>query len=145
MTESSISERERWNMPIPGAVYGPLLASSGNLVEWFDFYVYSFCSLYFAHIFFPFRKYTTQLLQTAGVLLPVFLMRPIGGWIFGALLIVGRKLYADFRMHDVFWFTGDSLSAGLCNDRNLGWALLLLLHVYSGDYPSGNTVPAPPI
>ena len=25
-------------------------ASSGNLVEWFDFYVYSFCSLYFAHI-----------------------------------------------------------------------------------------------
>ncbi|MFO6426380.1 hypothetical protein ACLBOM_11220 [Escherichia coli] len=23
-------------------------ASSGNLVEWFDFYVYSFCSLYFA-------------------------------------------------------------------------------------------------
>lgn len=26
-------------------------ASSGNLVEWFDFYVYSFCSLYFAHIF----------------------------------------------------------------------------------------------
>ena len=27
-------------------------ASSGNLVEWFDFYVYSFCSLYFAHIFF---------------------------------------------------------------------------------------------
>lgn len=28
-------------------------ASSGNLVEWFDFYVYSFCSLYFAHIFSP--------------------------------------------------------------------------------------------
>lgn len=28
-------------------------ASSGNLVEWFDFYIYSFCSLYFAHIFFP--------------------------------------------------------------------------------------------
>lgn len=27
-------------------------ASSGNLVEWFDFYIYSFCSLYFAHIFF---------------------------------------------------------------------------------------------
>lgn len=26
-------------------------ASSGNLVEWFDFYIYSFCSLYFAHIF----------------------------------------------------------------------------------------------
>lgn len=44
-------------------------ASSGNLVEWFDFYVYSFCSLYFAHIFFPSGNTTTQLLQTAGVLL----------------------------------------------------------------------------
>lgn len=32
-------------------------ASSGNLVEWFDFYVYSFCSLYFAHIFFPSGKH----------------------------------------------------------------------------------------
>src|SRR5690349_23284478 len=28
-------------------------ASSGNLVEWFDFYVYSFTSIYFAPSFFP--------------------------------------------------------------------------------------------
>lgn len=35
-------------------------ASSGNLVEWFDFYVYSFCSLYFAHIFFPSGNTTTH-------------------------------------------------------------------------------------
>ena len=27
--------------------------SSGNLVEWFDFYVYSFTALYFASAFFP--------------------------------------------------------------------------------------------
>lgn len=52
-------------------------ASSGNLVEWFDFYVYSFCSLYFAHIFFPSGNTTTQLLQTAGVFAAGFLMRPI--------------------------------------------------------------------
>jgi len=53
------------------------------LVEWFDFYVYSFCSLYFAHIFFPTGNTTTQLLQTAGIFAAGFLMRPIGGWIFG--------------------------------------------------------------
>ncbi len=58
-------------------------ASSGNLVEWFDFYVYSFCSLYFAHVFFPTGNTTTQLLQTAGVFAAGFLMRPIGGWMFG--------------------------------------------------------------
>ena len=28
-------------------------ASSGNLVEWFDFYVYAFTALYFAPAFFP--------------------------------------------------------------------------------------------
>ena len=27
-------------------------ASSGNLVEWFDFYVYAFCAIYFAPAFF---------------------------------------------------------------------------------------------
>lgn len=58
-------------------------ASSGNLVEWFDFYIYSFCSLYFAHVFFPAGNATTQLLQTAGVFAAGFLMRPIGGWMFG--------------------------------------------------------------
>lgn len=65
-----------------GAIIG---ASSGNLVEWFDFYVYSFCSLYFAHIFFPSGNATTQLVQTAGVFAAGFLMRPIGGWLFGRI------------------------------------------------------------
>ncbi|KVK86868.1 alpha-ketoglutarate permease [Burkholderia cepacia] len=60
-------------------------ASSGNLVEWFDFFVYSFCSLYFAHAFFPAGDRTTQLLNTAGVFATGFLMRPIGGWMFGRI------------------------------------------------------------
>ncbi|CAN7757878.1 MFS family transporter [Caballeronia sp. dw_19] len=60
-------------------------ASSGNLVEWFDFYVYSFCALYFAPAFFPSGDSTTQLLNTAGVFAAGFLMRPIGGWFFGRL------------------------------------------------------------
>src|SRR5579864_5383810 len=60
-------------------------ASSGNLVEWFDFYVYSFCAIYFAPAFFPSGNPTTQLLNTAGVFAAGFLMRPIGGWVFGRL------------------------------------------------------------
>lgn len=58
-------------------------ASSGNLVEWFDFYVYAFCSIYFAAAFFPKSDPTVQLLSTAGVFAAGFLMRPLGGWIFG--------------------------------------------------------------
>jgi len=72
--EPGISKKRVW------AIVG---ASSGNLVEWFDFYVYSFFSLYFAHIFFPKGDTTTQLLQTAGVFAAGFLMRPVGGWLFG--------------------------------------------------------------
>ncbi|RZF27934.1 MFS transporter [Paraburkholderia sp. UYCP14C] len=69
-----------------------LSASSGNLVEWFDFFVYSFCSLYFAHAFFPSGDRTTELLNTAGVFAAGFLMRPIGGWFFGRLADrAGRK------------------------------------------------------
>lgn len=59
--------------------------SSGNLVEWYDFYVYSFTSLYFAASFFPSGDPTTQLLNTAGVFAAGFLMRPIGGWLFGRI------------------------------------------------------------
>lgn len=73
MTESSISERESQDHgDTRRRIWAIVGASSGNLVEWFDFYVYSFCSLYFAHIFFPSGNTTTQLLQTAGSSLLVF-------------------------------------------------------------------------
>src|SRR4051812_40800156 len=62
-----------------------LAGSSGNLVEWYDFYVYSFTALYFAAEFFPKGDQTTQLLNAAGVFAASFLMRPIGSWLFGRL------------------------------------------------------------
>jgi MHS family dicarboxylic acid transporter PcaT-like MFS transporter/MHS family alpha-ketoglutarate permease-like MFS transporter len=64
-------------------IYAIIGASSGNLVEWFDFYVYSFCAIYFAPAFFPNGNSTTQLLNTAGIFAAGFFMRPIGGWLFG--------------------------------------------------------------
>jgi MFS transporter, MHS family, alpha-ketoglutarate permease len=57
--------------------------SAGNLVEWYDWYVYSSFSIYFAGVFFPRGDKTAQLLNTAGVFALGFLMRPIGGWLFG--------------------------------------------------------------
>ena len=70
-----------------------MAASSGNLVEWFDFYVYAFTALYFKGAFFPNEDPTVQLLQTAGVFAAGFLMRPIGGWIFGRVADrLGRKV-----------------------------------------------------
>jgi MFS transporter, MHS family, alpha-ketoglutarate permease len=62
-----------------------LVGSSGNLVEWYDFYVYAAFSLYFAKAFFPEGDQTAQLLSTAAIFAVGFLMRPIGAWYFGRL------------------------------------------------------------
>ena len=58
--------------------------SLGNLVEWYDWYVYTAFSLYFSGIFFPKENQTVQLLNTAGIFAIGFLMRPVGGWLMGA-------------------------------------------------------------
>ncbi len=69
-----------------------IAASSGNLVEWFDFYIYAFFSVYFAERFFIGTGQTGAFLKTAGVLFVGFLMRPIGGYIFGRIADrAGRK------------------------------------------------------
>ena len=67
-------------------------SSSGNLVEWYDFYCYAFFALYFAPAFFPKGDSTSQLLQTAGIFAVGFFMRPVGGWLFGRIADrVGRR------------------------------------------------------
>jgi MHS family alpha-ketoglutarate permease-like MFS transporter len=63
--------------------------SAGNLVEWFDWYVYSAFALYFAHAFFPEGDQTAQLLQTAAIFAVGFVMRPVGAWLMG--------IYSDHR------------------------------------------------
>ncbi|MFL5786618.1 MAG: MFS transporter, partial [Flavisolibacter sp.] len=59
--------------------------SLGNLVEWYDWYVYSAFALYFSPVFFPKDNLTAQLLNSAGIFAVGFLMRPVGGWLFGAI------------------------------------------------------------
>ncbi len=57
--------------------------SMGNLVEWYDWYVYTAFALYFAPVFFPQGDATSQLLNTAGVFAVGFLMRPVGSFLLG--------------------------------------------------------------
>lgn len=66
--------------------------SVGNLVEWYDWYAYAAFAIYFSHAFFPSQDQTAQYLNTAGIFAVGFLMRPIGGWIFGSIADkIGRK------------------------------------------------------
>jgi MHS family alpha-ketoglutarate permease-like MFS transporter len=62
------------------AIFG---GSVGNLVEWYDWYVYSSFALYFAGAFFPSADRTEQLLYSAAVFAIGFLIRPIGSWLLG--------------------------------------------------------------
>jgi MHS family alpha-ketoglutarate permease-like MFS transporter len=57
--------------------------STGNLVEWYDWYAYAAFTLYFAPHFFPSEDRTAQLLSAAGIFAVGFLMRPIGAWMMG--------------------------------------------------------------
>jgi MHS family alpha-ketoglutarate permease-like MFS transporter len=79
-----ITTRERIQAIIGGSI--------GNLVEWYDWYAYAAFAIYFSHSFFPTGNMTAQLLNTAGIFAVGFLMRPIGGWMFGRIADrVGRK------------------------------------------------------
>jgi MFS transporter, MHS family, alpha-ketoglutarate permease len=82
----------------PAALYAPGLTpmqrakailggSAGNLVEWYDWFVYSAFAIYFTQHFFPGGDELASLLKTMAVFAVGFVARPIGAWLMG--------LYAD--------------------------------------------------
>ncbi|GAA4105982.1 MULTISPECIES: MFS transporter [Actinomadura] len=69
--------RRPWKALVGGSI--------GNLVEWYDWFVYSSFAVYFAASFFPKGNSTAQLLNTMGIFAVGFFMRPVGGWLLGRL------------------------------------------------------------
>src|SRR5262249_33636405 len=61
------------------------IGSIGNLVESYDFYAYAAFALYFAGAFFPDTDPVVQQLNAALLFAAGFLVRPLGGWLFGYL------------------------------------------------------------
>ena len=108
--------------------------ASGNLVEWYDFYVYSFTALYFASEFFPAGDQTTQLLNAAAVFAAGFLMRPIGSWVFGRIADKrGRRV--SMMIAVIMMCAGSLLVAILPTYASIGIAapaLLLLARMLQG-------------
>jgi MHS family alpha-ketoglutarate permease-like MFS transporter len=69
------------------------IGSVGNLVEWYDFYAYTAFALYFAPACFPNSDPVVQQLNAAILFAATFLMRSLGGWLFGYLADhFGRRL-----------------------------------------------------
>ncbi|MET7744500.1 glycine betaine/L-proline transporter ProP [Streptomyces sp. NPDC005385] len=67
-------------------------ASLGNAMEWFDFGIYSYLAVTIGHVFFPSGNGTVQLLSSFATFAVSFLVRPLGGMVFGPMGDrVGRK------------------------------------------------------
>lgn len=118
----------------PGRLKSILGGSAGNLVEWFDWYVYSAFGLYFAPHFFPKGDPTAQLLNTAAVFAVGFVMRPIGAWIMGIYADRhGRK--AGLTLSVTLMCAGAFLIAICPGYASIGWwapALLVLARLMQG-------------
>lgn len=103
-------------------------SSSGNLVEWYDFYAYSFSAIYFAQVFFPKGDQTTQLLQTAAIFAVGFFMRPIGSWFFGTIADRKGRRYSMVLAVILMCF-GSFMMAILPTYETIGIAAPILLLV----------------
>lgn len=57
----------------------------GNALEWFDWNIYAIFAPFFAAQFFVSTDPTSSLLSTLAIFAVGFLMRPIGGWVFGRI------------------------------------------------------------
>ncbi len=104
-----------------------IVGSLGNLVEYYDFYVYAAFSLYFAQSFFPGTDRVAQMLSSAGVFALGFFMRPVGGWLFGYIGdVYGRRIAL---MLSVLMMCGGSLAIACTpSHQTIGvWAPTLLI------------------
>ena len=85
---SDVDSRSRLRRSVSNTLKG----SAGNLVEWYDVYVYSVFATYFESQFFsPEDKNATLFIWA--IFAMTFLMRPIGAWYFGRFADrYGRRL-----------------------------------------------------
>lgn len=102
------------------------IGSIGNLVEWYDFYAYTAFALYFASSFFPGNNPVVQQLNAAVLFAIGFVMRPIGGWLFGHLADhYGRR--KALMLSVLLMCFGSLMIAALPTYASIGAAAPLLL------------------
>jgi MHS family proline/betaine transporter-like MFS transporter len=107
-----------------------LIASGiGVFVEYFDFATYGFLATTLAHVFFPSTNATVALLQTFGVYAVSYVVRPLGGLVFGHFGDkVGRTRTMAFAV--VLMSLGTCLVGLLPGYATLGIAAPLLLVLF---------------
>jgi MHS family proline/betaine transporter-like MFS transporter len=101
-------------------------ASIGNAVEWYDFAIYGFLATFIAANFFPAGNETAALLSTFAIFAAAFVMRPLGGLVFGPLGDrIGRQRVLAIV---ILLMAGSTLAMGLLPSyESIGVAAPLLL------------------
>ena len=116
--------------PVRSLVAGAL----GNVLEWYDFAAYGFLAAIFARNFFPGSDAFVGLISAFGIFAASFLMRPIGGVVFGH---IGDRLGRRQALFvSAFMMTGSTVTIGLLPTYDsigaLAPVLLLLLRLLQG-------------
>jgi MFS transporter, MHS family, proline/betaine transporter len=100
--------------------------TAGNVLEWYDFSAYGYFAATIGRHFFPSEDATTSLIAAFGVFAAGFLMRPLGGVVFGHIGDrVGRK--AALTISVVAMAVPTFLIGILPDDATLGPAAAVLL------------------
>lgn len=99
----------------------------GNMMEWFDFGIFSYMAVTLGEVFFPAASRSVQLISTFATFSAAFLVRPLGGFFFGPLSDrIGRKRVLATT---IIMMAAGTFCIGLVPDyRTIGiWAPVLLL------------------
>jgi MHS family alpha-ketoglutarate permease-like MFS transporter len=101
--------------------------SIGNLIEWYDFYVYNSFALYFAKFFSSSADPTAQFLTVFGIYAIAFFIRPLGGVLLGSYADrAGRR--AALTLSVMLMCGGSLIIAVIPTYAQIGvWAPILLL------------------
>lgn len=127
MTTEAITA-ESISLPQEGSYIKRVILSCmvGNALEWYDFALYGYFATTFGTLFFPKFSTTASLMATFGIFAAGFIMRPLGGIIFGHIGDkIGRKsalLWSIYLMA-----VPTSLIGLLPTYEQVGWLAPLLL------------------
>ncbi len=106
----------------------------GNVLEWYDFGLFGFFAPVISRLFFPSQHELASLLGTYGVYATGFLMRPLGGLVFGHIGDrVGRKRALELSV--LLMAVPTTLAgfvADLRHDRRLGFGPAHAISVAAG-------------
>jgi MFS transporter, MHS family, proline/betaine transporter len=120
-------------------------ASIGNFMEWYDFGVYGYIATTIAQVFYPGNSVSAvHLIATFSTLAAAFVVRPLGGFIFGPLGDrIGRKRVLVITI--VLMTIGTTVTGLLPGYSTIGvWApiLLVVARVFQGLSTGGEYVGA---